>query len=483
MVGVKPATPEAYKLIHDGSVALSRVEANGVRLDRKYLVNTMEGTSTEAKRLLEELREDEVYKVWRKHYGEKLSFNSGDQLGHILFDIMGHPSPGYTDEKKEDKRKERRDEKKEKRRRHKTDEASLSKIQDLPFLTKYLQLKKVYSGEARLKGLWRELCDDDLVHCIINLHTAVTYRSSVDTPNLQNIPRRNKYLKKLVRTAFIPRSGRVLLEIDFKGVEVRVAACYNKDPVLIDYILDPTTDMHRDIGAQCYMIKPENVHKDVRDTTKNKFVFPQFYGSDYINCAQDMWEAILMMNLTTVKGTPIGNVLQRRGIDELGSLDRDVKPGQGTFTRHLQTVQDDMWNRRFKVYSTWKNSFYNAYRKKGWFDTLTGFVCQGLMSKNDVNNYPIQGSAFHCLLWCLIQLQKEIKRRGMKSLIVLQIHDSILIDAVESEVAEIVAMAREIMTKAILKHWKWLIVPLEVEVELSTTNWGDKSEYTGAIVA
>ena len=100
------------------------------------------------------------------------------------------------------------------------------------------------------------------------------------------------------------------------------------------------------------------------------------------------------------------------------------------------------------------------------------------MKKNEAINRAIQGTAFHWLLWCLIELNKEIKKQKMKSLIIFQIHDSILIDAVPEEIDDIIEMAKEIMRERIRKHWDWIIVPLDIEVEVTPIdgNWFQKKE-------
>src|SRR5690606_20675796 len=106
----------------------------------------------------------------------------------------------------------------------------------------------------------------------------ICVHNSSDSPNFQNLPIRNPKMAKIIRSAFIPRSDRhVLVEIDYSGIEVRVAACYHKDPVMIEYINDPTKDMHRDMAAQCYLAPPEQVSKQMRYCGKNMYVFPQFY--------------------------------------------------------------------------------------------------------------------------------------------------------------------------------------------------------------
>ena len=162
---------------------------------------------------------------------------------------------------------------------------------------------------------------------------------------------------------------------------------------------------------------------------KNMFVFPQFYGDFYINNARAMWEAIDAMG-HEVDGVPLKQYLKRKNILRLGACDAKQQPANGTFEKHIKKVEMDFWQKRFKVYNQWKRKWWDKYLENGGFPTLTGFRIDGVMGRNDVINYPVQGSAFHCLLWSLIQLNRWLRKNKMRSKIVGQIHDSIVADAV-----------------------------------------------------
>lgn len=444
-----------------GAVALAEVECNGIRIDEKYLHDAIRKTAAQIKQMESDLRENEVCKVWRKCYGRAMNMNSNAQLGRVLFDEMGFPVTDYTENGN-----------------YKTDEGALRKI-DHPFIDMYFECEKLKKAKSTyLEGLAREVVNGFL-HSFFNLHIARTFRSSSEAINFQNIPIRNKKMNELIRTAFIPRKGRHLVEIDFSGIEVRIAACYHKDPMMLKYIKDPTKDMHRDMAMQCYKLPQEEVTKDIRYCGKNMFVFPQFYGDYYIDCARSLWEAVARMNLQTTSEVDLYNHLRDCGITKLGDLDPDKRPKRGTFECHIKEVERSFWEDRFPVYNNWKRRWYKRYLQKGWFPTKTGFVCQGHMSRNDVINYPVQGSAFHCLLWSLIELVDELRKRRMKSLVVGQIHDSIVADVPDSELDKFIRLAYEIMTERLMDHWRWIIVPLEVEAEATDVNkpWATKKVY------
>jgi DNA polymerase I-like protein with 3'-5' exonuclease and polymerase domains len=106
---------------------------------------------------------------------------------------------------------------------------------------------------------------------------------------------------------------------------------------------------------------------------------------------------------------------------------------------------------------------------------------EGILKKNDVTNYPIQSAAFHCLLWSLVRIVKYIRKYKMGAKVVGQIHDSILADVPVDEVDDYVEICRRIMTVDLSKHWKWIIVPMEVEVECTPVggSWHEKYAYKG----
>jgi DNA polymerase-1 len=460
---LKTASPEAYDLIHRGTIGLSRVEHVGIRVDERQLQANINKTLKDMTDLELKMKADPLWRTWRKRFGDSTNLGSREQLGKLLFEDLGYE----TDKKTEIGR-------------FKVDESVLQEVNH-PFVNDYIWWQKLQKCESTfLRGIQREVCNGYL-HPFFSLNIARTYRSSSDSPNFQNFPIRDKILGALIRSVFIPRKGRSFLEIDFKGVEVRVSACYNKDPVLIEYILDESKDMHRDMAAQCYKLAAEQVSKEIRYCGKNMFVFPQFYGDWYKECAKQMWEAVLKMHLVTTDGIPLGEWLEKKGIKERGACDPKQQPVKGTFEYHMKGVQDDFWGRRFQVYGKWKDTWFNQYTKKGYFKTYTGFVCSGVMARNDVINYPVQGAAFHLLLWSLIELQDWLIKNKMKSMIVGQIHDSLLLDVHPDELEVVYFKAREIMTESIKEFAPWLIVPLEIEVDASETNWHEKHSFAVAV--
>lgn len=453
----KPSTPEAVRLFHDGTLALSRMEHNGIRVDTALLDRTIDEVGGQITTLEKRLREDAFFHKWRRHHGESTNLGSRQQLANMLFKVERFPCTSKTETG-----------------RDKAD-ADAIRATGLPFALDYLRLEKLKKMKGTyLKGIRDEVCGGFL-HPSFNLHLARSMRSSCNGPNLQNVPVRNPEVGKAVRSCFVPRPGWQLAEVDYSGIEVKIAAAYHKDPAMVRYIKDPSTDMHRDTAAECFMVPPGEVDKKARYVAKNQFVFPQFYGSFYVDCARAMWNSTEQMELTH-NGKPMREHLKSKGIHALGACDPKQRPRAGTFEAHVQRVERDFWERRFPVYAAWKRSWWDAYRREGGFTNLTGFRINGVYRRNEVINYPVQSSAFHCLLWSLIEVQRELDARGMRTLLVCQIHDSLLADVPPDELDEYLRLAKEVMTKRLPERWRWVNVPLDVEAEVSPVDesWFNK---------
>lgn len=454
-----PYKKRAFKLFFDGARALAEVEANGIRMDVPYLDKSIAEVESKISTLELQLEDFELAKKWRNIYGVKTNYGSPVQMSKMLFEEMGYQSPETTDSG-----------------RYKMDEKTLVKLND-PFVNSYLEAKKLQKIlTTYLKGIRREVVDGYL-HPFFNLHTTRTFRSSSNAPNFQNLPVRNPELGRMVRRAFIAREGRHLVEVDYSGVEVCIAACYHKDPTMVEYIKDKSKDLHRDMATECFclpaseMIDPVDDSdkkriKRIRYCGKNMFVFPQFYGDWYRDCAKALWGAVNSLDLKLRDGTSLKSHLAKLGF-------KNLKKYEG----YIQRIETDFWEKRFPVYTQWKKDLLSQYWRDRYLVTKTGFVVQGEMRKNEVINYPVQGTAFHCLLrslsWIVLE---ELKHRKMNTLIVGQIHDSIVADVPAEELSDFLGLVRYVMTERLPREWDWINVPLDVEAEVAPLNgsWADK---------
>lgn len=454
-------TSDAYKLFQDGTLIMEEMERNGICIDMKYLLKAQQDIEVKIQSLNEKLKNSKVGKKWRRKYGDRTKFGSRDQLADILFNVLKYPTEGIQEGKT----------------RISADAEALEDI-NLPFVKDYVLVEKLKKAKnTYLENIKRETVNG-VLHPNFGLNLARTFRGQSDHPNFTNIPVRDPVIKEKIRRCFIPRPGNCIVDLDFKGSEVNAASWYHHDPVVIKYIKTDPGRMHTDAAGACYLLPNNLITKDVRYCGKNKFVFPEFYGDWWLSCAKNLWFAIDRMNLQTSDGIPLKKWLKSKGIKRLGSGDPN-NIISNSFEAHIKKVEHTFWFKKFKVYSQWKEDWWEEYQRKGYFKMLTGFVIFSNLSRKDCINYPIQGTAFHCLLWCLIRINQLLKKYKMKSRLIGQIHDSAVGDVPEKELKDYIDIALNVITVELKKHWSFISTPISAEVEVTPVNksWYEKSEY------
>lgn len=392
---LNPKSYQAYHLLHDGILALARAEQQGIRVDMDQLQRNKRMLTRKSLRAEIDFQNTKFYKQWQEIYGDKMNLNSGTQLGHILYDVRGLEPPKLTDGGKGSTDKEA---------------LKILNIPELNLLTDRARYKKIMDY---LDGFERETVDG-FIHPNFNLNTVGTYRSSSSSVNFQNIPIRDKEAMEATRSILFPRKGHRLLETDFRGIEVAANACLCRDKNLIKYVSDPKSDMHGDMAKQIFFLdkldKSIPSHKLLRQAAKNSFVFPEFYGDYYVDCAEGLadWMELPQTRWKSGQGIVLWdeksfseNMLHSKyisdhmianGIKEFGKVDKSGKQWKVTgFLNHIKEIEEDFWTNRFPEYSQWKDDFWNEYQTKGYFDLVTGFRCSGVMQRNQVINAPGQG--------------------------------------------------------------------------------------------
>lgn len=469
---MQPATRGAYRLFTEGLLALAKIEAVGLPVSAEKLKIADTEIRGQIRELEAKLREHPIYAMQRNRFHKDANLGSREQLASVLYGDLR--LPGAT---------------KSKNGKFKLDEDILDGILETPdldesvrdYLTQFTTLQKRNKLQSTyLTALSREV-QNGRVHSFINLHIPTTYRGSVDSPNLNNLPTRNKLIAKYIKGAVCPRPGNVIVEIDYSALEVHIAACYHKDPTMLQY-LESGYDMHSDMAAECFMLdkawKQANptTAKELRTWTKNLFVFASFYGDYYASIALNLWNRGLRIPAARARFVEKG--ITAPGVyrdPSTGKIIESTEPG--TYVKHIKNVESDFWNKRFGVYNAWRRDWWSRYKSKGYFHTKTGFRVHGVWKRNEVINNPVQGSAFHCLLQSIIDIQKEIEQRRMGSRVIMEIHDSILAEVPEHEVEEYVEMATEVMTHRLRAKWPWICLDLKVEVEIGRESWFDKISY------
>lgn len=443
-----PADRQAGLLFFlEASIALTKSHALGMKIDEEIMGRQEQKVARRLQNLNRAIDACEEVQQWD---GADFNFNSSQQLAHLLHDILKIPCESRTASYKE--REDAPDSE-----GACMDEDSLSKI-DIPLTRTILEYRRWQKVEGTYLGQFRREMVDGIVRPFYNLHTVNTFRSSSDKPNFQNIPKRDKEIKALIRSFIRPRPGNRIIEYDYKAVEAGIVPCYNKDPVWIQYIENPASDMHRDQASKLFIREPSAVSKEERQGAKNGFVFPTVYGSYYKNTAANLWNA----------AKP----------DTLEHLAQEGIRNQRDFTAHVRDVEEEFWN-LFHVGYEWMTKTLADYEKKGYIDLYTGFRCYGPLTRNQVINYRIQGSAFHVLLWTFTQVSSLVRAQLPRSDFIGQIHDAAVGDICAEDEPTIDYWMWDYGTRKVREHWPWIIVPLSIEKERSAIG-GCWAEMEGA---
>ena len=445
-----PSTKEAHKLVHEGLLSLSRASQYGMCIDVDYCIRTNERLGKKIKRYEKKFLKTDTGKIWTSCFSNP-NLNSPDQIKEVLFNKMQLECPKKTAKGNESVDNE-------------VLEIMTDTHPEIALLNKLRKYKKVQG--TYIQGYLKEQVNG-IMHPNFNLHTTVSYRSSADSPNQQNNPKRDPEQKKLCREAIIPRKGNQIIAADVEGIEVATAECYHLDPVMKKYIEDEKTDMHKDMAVQIFMLdsfKKEGAEKVLRNAAKNSFVFPQFYGDYYGNNAQGLakWGTLPRSGkfnkkdgLELMTDITLGEHLISKGIKNYNS-----------FEKHIQRVEKDFWKKRFKVYAKWKEDWYKKYVNTGYMWTKTGFTIHGLLSKNQIINLPVQGSAFHILLKMLNEVDRISIRDKWKTRCIGQIHDEMIFDAPPDERNMLLETIEYVATEWLPEQWKWINIPIKMEVDV-----------------
>jgi len=435
---------DANKFFLKGLIALSNAEDHGIRMDENYYNRTHSELTERIKTLEKELLTSKEAQLFREKTRRPLNLKSVKDLRELFYDILklepvkltakGGPSVDHD----------------------------VLVTMGNEFASKLAELRKCLKLRDTYLSQFRREIVNGKMYPTFNLHVARTYRSSSELPNFQNIPKRDKEAEKVTRSGILPSPGFRICEVDYSAIEVRIAACFTCDPVLVAYINDPNSDMHRDQAKELFIVDDNQVTKELRYYAKNGFVFPEFYGSYYKSCARNLWEEVVEGGVVTGEGITVKEHLKREGIKSYED-----------FERHVQEVEERFWE-RFKVFKQWQEDVVEFYKRKGCVEMFFGFRRSGYLSRNQIINTPIQGTAFHCLLWSLITLDEIRRKEGWRTSFMGQIHDSIVIDMDPLEQDYVLEVIHRVMCEDIRKEHPWIIVPLEIEVELAPI---DRSWY------
>ena len=390
---------------------LSRMEANGVKIDTENLQQISEEFGREIKRI-----EEEIYAL----AGTPFNIASPKQLGEILFEKL------KIDEKA----------KKTKTGQYATGEDVLQKLSHKhPIIQKILD----YRSFTKLKSTYLDALPalvnpkDGLIHTSYNQAVTATGRLSSNNPNLQNIPVRTEKGRE-IRRAFVPRSPQyTLLAADYSQIELRIIAHLSQDPAMVaDFNLGH--DIHAATAAKVFHVPMEQVTKEQRSRAK-AVNFGIIYGMSAFGLAERM-----ELSRSEAAGIIKKYFEEYAGIKEYMNRSIALAKERG----YAETI---LGRRRYLRDINAANS-----------------VVRGFAERNAINA-PIQGSSADMIKIAMIGIHQELERLKMQSKMILQVHDELVFDAHLDELDDLKAIVQNKMVNALP-----LSVPVVVEMNTGN-NW------------
>lgn len=385
---------------------LGEMEFAGTEID----LDVLKEMDTAFDETIEKLAND-IYRI----SGTTFNISSPKQLGQVLFENLGLKGGKKT------------------KTGYSTSQDVLEKIIDahpvVPLVLEYRMLTKLSS--TYLKGLQEQVFPDNKIHTIYKQTLTHTGRLSSVDPNLQNIPVRSEE-GKLIRKAFVSHNG-YLVSFDYSQIELRILAHMAHVTNLID-AFNQGKDIHRHTAALVFGVKDEEVTPQMRSQAK-AVNFGIIYGMSEFRLSKDIGMSI--------------------------------------------SEARDFINKYFETYpevKTYMDEVVETCKKQGYVSTLLNRK-RYIPTINDKNfmvrqqaqryamNTPIQGTGADILKLAMIEVDKALKEKNLKSQMILQVHDELIFDVFEDELEEVMSLVKEKMENCIKMD-----VPLIVEGNYAK-NW------------
>ena len=380
---------------------LYRMEKTGIVCDESVLTEIAAGMKKEI-----DAEQAEIY----AQAGQEFNINSPKQLAEVLYDNLQLPSG----------------------RKRSTSADVLEKLADfhpiISHLLNYRKLQKIYSTYA--EGLQKYIAADGKIHTLYNQCATQTGRLSSSEPNLQNISVRDEQ-GKVIRRAFKPSPGNVLIASDYHQIELRMLAHMADEPSLIEAFVSGI-DIHTKTAMDVFGVAQADVTPLMRRRAKT-VNFGIVYGISDFGLAQQL------------------DISRKEAAEFIDSYYRSY-PGIRSYME--QIVKD--------------------CERDGYVTTLCGRRRE-IPEIHDKNrmvrefgrraamNAPIQGSAADLIKIAMIHIDQAMKEAGVKAKMILQVHDELIFDVPKEEVEQMKQIVEEGMVKAMT-----LKVPLTVECSVGT---------------
>ena len=386
---------------------LADMEREGIRADKAALQEYGEKLS---------VRIAELEKSIYEGAGEKFNINSPKQLGVILFEKLQMPYAKKT----------------------KTGYSTAADVLDklapeyplVADILEYRQLAKLKSTYA--DGLADYITEDGRIHSTFNQTVTATGRISSTEPNLQNIPIRME-LGRLIRKVFLPKEGAVFVDADYSQIELRVLAHMSGDEMLIAAYRE-AQDIHRMTASQVFHVPFDEV-TDLQRRNAKAVNFGIVYGISSFGLSQDL-------------------SITRKEAAEYIERYFETYPGIKTFLDGL-------------VAGAKKDGYVSSMfgRRRPVPELSSSNFMQRSFGERVAMNAPIQGTAADIIKIAMNRVHDRLLKEGLKSRLLLQVHDELLVEAAEDEVDVVGKILEEEM-----HHAADLKVSLEIDMHTGN-NW------------
>lgn len=389
------------------TLVLFSMEEEGIRVNPEALKDYGEALSGKITEL-----EQEIY----SEAGCEFNINSPKQLGEILFEKMGLPGGKKT------------------KTGYSTAADVLEKLSgEYPVVKHILE----YRGLTKLKstyadGLAAYIEDENRIHSTFNQTITATGRISSTEPNLQNIPIRME-LGRQIRKVFIPKDGYCFMDADYSQIELRVLASMSGDERLIEAYRSHA-DIHRTTASQVFRIPFEEV-TDLQRRNAKAVNFGIVYGISSFGLSEDL--SISRKEAAAYIEQYFETYPQVKQF--IDSLVKDAKKNGYAVT---------LYGRRRPVPELFSSNFM-----------------QRSFGERVAMNSPIQGTAADIIKIAMIRVFERLKKEGLKSKLILQVHDELLIETALEEEEQVRMILEEEMV-----HASSLAVELEIDLHVGI-NW------------
>ncbi|MEX0918273.1 MAG: DNA polymerase [Candidatus Paceibacterota bacterium] len=403
---------------------IAHMNGVGITLDTGYLKRLSKTFHTELTKL-----EADIY----KHAGTEFNINSPKQLGEVLYDTLGLKP---------------KNQKKTATGQRSTRESELVKLEnDHPIVAailRYRELQKLAS--TYVDNLPTMVGDDGRLHTTFLQTGTTTGRVASKDPNLQNIPIRSEE-GRAVRKGFVASKGYRLVSIDYSQIDLRMAAILSKDEKLVE-IFRRGEDVHSGVAARVFNVAPDAITKEMRRRAKI-INFGILYG----------------MGVNALRGN-LGADTSREEAQEF------LNAYFNTFTRLAEYLEEVKAFARTHGYTT------TLFGRRRYFPGITsGAPFIRASAERMAINAPVQGTAADAVRIAMNRVYAYLKEQKLLDDVrmLLQVHDEIVFEVVESRVDEIVPELVSLM-EGVLEGEETHGVPVTVSVATGV-NWTEVEEW------